>query len=458
MPKETTRETTGTTDMPNVNFYLKKAEQSTNRSLIILQMKYKARRLVFSTGESVEPSNWNEGKQRVKGRNITTKDDKHLLNDLLDNLETVLLKAYNKELPNGVPQPDTLKKYLSDFVNQNEETAGQTTLHVLLDRFICGEIKSQGEDKSANTLKTYKTLKGHLTEFESVKKIKIDFDAITLDFYYKYVDFLKNRDRHEKDIRRLRPDLKNKPIKGLDPNSIGKDIQILKVVMGEAVDQDLTENLQFKHKKFFVIRKDTDAVYLTVKEIMKLYKYDFSANKKLENVRDLFVFGCFTGLRFSDYSNVKPENIISEDGEFFVKMRTKKTDDLVIIPTNPIILEIFEKYKHNPNRLPKSISIQKFNDYVKEACRVAGLVETGRLSKSMDLQLWESISSHTCRRSFASNYYLEGFPTIDLMKITGHTTERSFMKYIKVTKLTAAKNLSKHIKKNWGQLIMRVAS
>jgi len=444
--------------MPNVNFYLKKAEESTGKSLIILQMKYKKRRLVFSTGETIKPGNWNEGKQRVKGNTVTTADGEHKLNDLLDNLETELKRAYNDEVANGIPEIKILKQYLTDFINQNEVGDNHVTLHKLLDRFISGEIKSKGEDKSSSTLKTYKTLKGHLLEFEGVKKMKVDFDTIVLDFYYKYVDFLKNRGKYEKEIRKLRPELKNKAVKGLDANSIGKDIQILKVVMGEAVDQDYTTNLQFKHKKFFVIRKDTDAVFLTVKEIMKLYKFDFTANKKLENVRDLFVFGCFTGLRFSDYSNVKPENIISEDGEYFIKMKTKKTDELVIIPTNPVILEIFEKYKHNPNRLPKSISIQKFNDYIKDACMTAGLVETGRLSKSMDLQLWESISSHTCRRSFATNYYLEGFPTIDLMKITGHTTERSFMKYIKVTKLSAAKNLSRHIKKNWGQLIMRVAS
>ncbi len=226
--------------------------------------------------------------------------------------------------------------------------------------------------------------------------------------------------------------------------------------MAEAVDLGFTNNLQFKHRKFVIDRVDTDAVYLNETELGILYKHNFSANKRLEQVRDLFIFGAWVGLRFSDYSNVKPENIVLIDEEYFVKIITQKTKELVVVPCNPVVLEIFEKYKTNKNKLPNGISNQKFNEYLKEVCRVAGLTEKGRLSTNPKLELWECISSHTARRSFASNYYLQGFPTIDLMKITGHTTEKVFLNYIKITKLDTARRLSIHIKE-WSKKMLKVA-
>lgn len=244
---------------------------------------------------------------------------------------------------------------------------------------------------------------------------------------------------------------------GLAPNTIAKDISIIKVFMGEAVDLRYTTNNEFRHKKFSYSEVDTDAVYISEKELDKLYRFDFTGNKKLENVKNLFVFGAWVGLRFSDFSNIKPENIVQIDSEYFIKMITQKTKELVIIPCSPVVLDIFKKYEHNRNRLPHAISNQKFNDYIKEVCRIAEFTEKGRLADDTNLELWQCISSHTARRSFATNYYLQGFPVIDLMKITGHKTEKAFMKYIRVTKLDAAKRLSTHMKKMWSEKMIRVA-
>lgn len=441
---------------PQVNFRLK-PKDADGLSLIYLQFLYNKHRLFFSFGQKISPSNWNNNKQRVKNTRETSKDGKYLLNDLIENLEKVCKKAYNNEIKNGIPNPDTLKKFLEDFLKQNEPVAEveSVTLFKLLDRFINNEIKFKGKNKSKNTLKTYSTLKGHLLEFDNIFKYKIDFDTVTLEFFYKYVDFLGKRDKYEKQIRALRPELKNKRVGKIGTNAISKDIQILKTVMGEAVDLDYTTNFAFKHKKFFVARKETDAVYLNDKELQELYKYDLSKNKRLEQVRDLFIFGCWVGLRFSDYNNVKPENIVMIEDDLFIKITPQKTSDYVIIPCNSGVLEIFKKYEDNHNKLPKSISNQKFNEYIKEVCKVAGLKEKGRLSTDMNIELFECISSHTARRSFATNLYLEGYPTLEIMKITGHRTERSFMKYIKLTKLDAARNLSLHMKKKWEEKRLR---
>ncbi|SRR6266545_2587643 len=156
--------------------------------------------------------------------------------------------------------------------------------------------------------------------------------------------------------------------------------------MGEALDLGYTNNICFKHRKFTYSEGETDAVCLSEKEIIDLYRHNLSGNKRLQQVRDLFVFGCFVGLRFSDYSDVQPENIVQIDKEYFIKLITKKTGDLVIIPCNPIVLDIFNKYQNNHNKLPKSLSNQKFNDYIKEACMEAELKEKGRLSIDPSLE------------------------------------------------------------------------
>ncbi|HEY4063193.1 MAG TPA: site-specific integrase [Puia sp.] len=425
--------------MPTVNFYLKKAEGSPARSLIYLQFKYSGKRLVYSFGQNIEPGNWSKAKKRVKNNKQTTDDGQHSLNDLLDNLEKVCIKAYNEDLADGIPPPSTIKAQLDAFVNKNKGKDQDPKIFQLFDRFISGEIKHKGKDKTNSTLKGYKTVKGHLQAFASKKKYPVAFDHINLDFFYQYTSFLKS-------------DL------GLRPNTIGKDVTILKTIMGEAVDLGYTSNMQFKHKKFTYEGEETDAVYLTEQEVINLFRQDFTGNKRLEQVRDLFVFGCFVGLRFSDYSAIQPGNIVPIDGDMFIKTITKKTKEQVIIPCNPVILEIFEKYKDNHNRLPKAPSNQKFNDYIKEVCRYAKLTEIGRLTSHPTLELCECISSHTARRSMATNYYLQGFPTIDLMKITGHKTEKAFLTYIRVTKLDAAKRMNEHIKKNWGMKILKIAS
>jgi len=424
---------------PQVNFRLKPADKD-GLSNVVLDFAYQKRRLRYEFGQSVKPVDWNEKKQRVKNKLTTTKDGKFALNDMLDNLELTCLRAYSEALKDGIPDPIILKRTLDHLIDKNHnnaEISNKPTLFSLAQRFIDGEIKFKGKDKSRGSLNNYAAVTKHLRAYEAFSKSRIDFETINLDFFYSYVSYLKNN-------------LK------LAVNTIAKDISIIKVFMGEAVDLEYTDNMKFKHKKFAFNEEETDHVYLTEDELTKLYELRIT-NKKLEEVRDLFIFGAWVGLRFSDFSNVKKENIIQIDGDYFIKMITQKTKELVIIPCNPVVMEIFEKYDDRPNKLPKTISNQKFNDYIKDVCKLAEFNEKGRLSSRPKEILAVLVSSHTARRSFATNYYLQGFPTVDLMKITGHKTERSFLKYIRVSKLDTAKRLSAHIKANWSKKLLSVA-
>lgn len=450
----------------DVNFYLKKAEPpkdkkpATGKRLIYLKFKYSGIPFVYTFGESVLTENWNPKKQRVKSNRETTADGQHSLNDLMDSLEEITLTTYRNVLKNGIPPKAVLKEALDNFRNQNKSNPDAPSFYKLLERFINGEILHKGRKKSPNTIKTYKTLQGHLIAFEKVKRWPVDYNTINLDFLYKYISFLGSpHSPYNIADEKIKKAVLSLPI---GQNAIAKDIQIIKTVMKKAVTMKQTNNLWFQHEDFSASRQDTDSVYLTDKEILKLYRFDLSDNKRLESVRDLFVFGCYVGLRFSDYSTVKPENIVeleNEQGnrEYFIKMITTKTSDLVIIPCNPVVLEIFHKYNHNANKLPRAISNQKFNDFIKEVLNLAKINDKGRLATDPEKELWECCTSHTARRSFCTNLYLEGFPVIDLMKISGHRTEKAFMKYIRVSKLDAAKRLNDHIRKQWSVKLLKVA-
>lgn len=415
--------------VPAIHFRLK-APDKKGLSNIYLQFIYNKRRLYYSFGQSVKQLDWNDKKERVKNKLATTNDGKYSLNDLLDNLENICKKTYQESLKDGIPEPATLKNVMEAFLNKHhkepKEITGNPTLYSLAQRFVNGEIKNKGKDKSRGSLNNYAAVLKHIKAFENDTNTKVDFETIDLNFFYSYVNYLKTK-------------------KNLAVNTIAKDISILKVFMSEAVDLEYTDNMKFKHRKFSYNEEETEHVYLTAKDLDKLYRANIS-NKKLAQVRDLFIFGAWVGLRFSDFSNIKSENIIEMDGDLYIKIVTQKTKELVIIPCNPVVIEIFEKYKDNENRLPNTISNQKFNDYIKEAARIAELNEFGRLGSKPKVPLHKLISSHTARRSFATNYYLQGFPSIDLMKVTGHKSERSFLKYIRVSKLDTAKRLNNHIK------------
>lgn len=172
-------------------------------------------------------------------------------------------------------------------------------------------------------------------------------------------------------------------------------------------------------------------IYITKEELAKLYNHEF-ASETLTKVRDLFVFGCATGLRESDYSNVKPENI--KDGKLFIT--TQKTADPLVIPLTHYSRTIVEKYK---GMLPQ-FQQQKFNGYLKEVGKIAGIdtpeqVVTHKQAQRIETTVpkYELMTSHTARRTFITQSIIRGIPLPAIRKMTGHKDLKSFQKYIKLT-------------------------
>lgn len=190
----------------------------------------------------------------------------------------------------------------------------------------------------------------------------------------------------------------------------------------------------------------TNAVFLSMNEISRIYYYKFEKQDKRkakERIRDLFVLGCLTALRYSDYSTLTKENF---QGDYLVK-RTKKTNVDVKVPLHDYVKEIYAKYN---GKIPNSLCIQYVNKYLKVIMKEIGLndlitysyTQGGEL-RTVTREKWELISSHTARRSAATNMYLTGrMKTFEIMKLTGHKTEQNFFRYIRLTSDDTARSIS----------------
>ena len=205
-------------------------------------------------------------------------------------------------------------------------------------------------------------------------------------------------------------------------------------------------------KGFTAPKEDSETIALTREELDILQNLDLSAKPRLDRVRDLFMVGCWTGCRFGDLEKVKPSDI--RDNRLHVKQ--SKTGERVLIPLHPVVQSIMEKYGGS---FPPLLSTQKFNQFVKEVCEEAKLNDPvhitqtkGGIKRTVKYQKWQLIGSHTGRRTFCTIQYKAGFPAIGLMKISGHKTEASFLRYIRVSRDENAKMLEDFWFKNGDHL------
>ena len=179
-----------------------------------------------------------------------------------------------------------------------------------------------------------------------------------------------------------------------------------------------------------------------------MFHLDLKDKPVLEVARDVFLIGCYTAQRFSDFSRIKKENIqLLDNSVKVIRLVQDKTNETVIIPIKPELDYLLNKYNGD---VPK-IWEQKLNLHIKTVGEKAGInslipiekMRGGRIVKSV-IPKHDLIKTHTARRSGCTNMYLAGIPSIDIMKISGHKTEKEFLKYINVTKEETAQSLSMH--------------
>lgn len=305
-----------------------------------------------------------------------------------------------------------------DYVNRVAMHEPKTG--VFFSEFIEQTVNRKAKRMGPGYQKNYGSLLFHIRNFSEIYDANIFTNSVNEDFLDDFIIYLQDQNLKQGYIKTLL--------------SLAKAMVKKAGMYGYAVDPSYDD----------VSIEDDDpfAVYLSMNDITRIY-YFKGLTRKQERIRDLFVVGCLTALRYSDYSTLTSDNF---QGDFIVKI-TQKTGKKVIVPLHDYVREIYRKYD---GEISKGLTIQHFNRYIKRICQKVGINDPviynytrgGKLITEKK-EKWEMISSHTARRSAATNMYLTGrLKTFEIMGITGHTTEKSFFRYIKLTREDTAKQIS----------------
>lgn len=418
----TLKKKTNSTSIPEVRYNLKSLSDLNKPTLIRAVFRYNSKKFVYSTRINIAPKNWNSKKQSPKSAFHFYADIK----GQLDKITFTIHKIY-KEFR------DANKLDILDFALFKEHldsdlgrivVPGSNEDHDVLS-FIEFHIKQIKLDPKASirTAQKYLTLYNNLLSF---RPGKIPFNAITEDFWEQYSNWRYNNTRTK------------------SQNTLNKDMACLKVIMRKAHRKKLHVNTIFQDPDFSTKTVKTSIFALTELELQQVSTYDFSDNKRLERVRDWFIISCYTALRFSDFTTLKPEHIIRDGNDYCIKKDTIKTDQEVLIPIDEELYRLLLKYEFKGI----DISNQKFNMYLKEVFEVAGITDTTIMKENVKgIQVEKTyrkcdiVSAHCGRRTWATINYLKGYPIGLLMQVTGHTLESTFLSYVGASKLDKARRL-----------------
>lgn len=392
--------------------------------------------LLHTSDIKIEVNKWDAKRSTIKGTNTLCKAE---LETAISERKTLLYQVF-EEMDKDTITNTTFNLEINKILHPEEyDTKIEiTTLFSFISNFIQEapnrRDKNTGRLLSYNNIQQYKAMHKHLKALANIKNKKdFSFEEIDQSFYESFVSYLQSpiQDIDEKGKPKI--DNLGNPIlikKSFTANSVGKHIRILKLMLNEATLQGYNTSLNYN--TFHVFSEDIDTVYLNEVELNKLKALDLLKAPYLDRVRDWFLLLAWTGCRFSDLEKVGKTDI--QDG--FITFRQQKTNTKVTIPLHPVVLSILEKYNYE---LPDPITNQKFNEYIKEVAQLAEITNTESITVTRGGKVitekypkWQLVSSHTGRRSFCTNMYKRKLPTLMIMSISGHKTEKSFLKYIKV--------------------------
>jgi len=400
-----------------------KPKYVTQEGTTVLYVRYnydRTRRTLISTGCNIEPKYWDAKKRWIKHACPDYEEINSLLIKITSKLGEVLIHAKDNSID---PTVDFVLLELEKN-REYEQRSNRVDLFETLERYIIEKSTSVTVDQ----VKDYKTLRKHLTNFKPYSSQPVTFRNLNLKFYNEFMEYLYYKAKKRDDTI------------GLLTNSAGKVVRLLKGFVNYQIAKGVIPAIDLKN--FKVVEEETDAVYLSEKELSAIHSLNLSDDKQLDEIRDMFIVGCYTGLRYSDLSNLRPENIDFENG--YINLKQRKVHKAVVIPMIDYVPDILKKYNYDLPKIPS----YTFNERVKELgykAKLKQLIEVvrkkGKNREKKIFEKWEMISSHTCRRSFCTNMYLFGMRAEELMRISGHKSPAAFMRYIKVDNQQAAKRL-----------------
>ena len=389
-----------------------RSPNSKTPTLIYLRanIKSEGKYLKYSTGESILPEYWNKETkfpQKITGRTTQAVLINSIIKQLSRYSEVFQTVCSRIEMRDDLLTVERIRKELDyEF---KKTSANSNSFFPIFETFI-QEKKDLGKI-SHGAIKNYENVKRVLLDFSKEANYRINFNSVNNDFYIAYVKYSRTTLKHQN-------------------NTLGKYIGFIQTFMNWAARNNHHKNYEFKN--FEKPKSETDEIALTKEELDHLYTFDLSFKKSLERVRDVFIFGCATGMRYSDYSIVSKKHIHNNQ----IYLNSKKQKNNIGIPLNKYSKDILEKYDYS---LP-IISEQKFREYIKEACKKVGFTETtvkttyiGNIRTDEDIPRYKRISTHTARRTFITLSLENGMRQDIVMSITGHKSLAHFMKYIKLT-------------------------
>jgi len=367
----------------------------------------------------IAETNWNKNKERIKSNYSNAFEINKRLDFICNTINQIYYELVNNHIPISV---SVLSEKFDEKING---VSRKTSFFDYTNEFI----KSSKNSRTQGTINGYRCAIKSLKEFEKQYRRRLDWSNFDHKFYSDYQSFQYN-------------------IKGNSQTLFGKRISQIKTILNQATKLGLNKHLIFKEYK--VLKTKSKKEYLNEEEIQLLLNLDLS-NKRLERVRDIFLVCCYTGVRFSEYKNLKQENIeLGKNGKS-INYFSKKTKKYVHTLCNDNALELLKKYKFD---LPH-ISGQKYNEYIKEVCELAGIdsvitVHTYKSGKPISYQKkkFELIASHTARRSFVTNLYKKNVPTNQIMVATGHTKEDTLSNYIQASAIESIDLIHQTLKKS----------
>jgi site-specific recombinase XerD len=289
-------------------------------------------------------------------------------------------------------------------------------------------IAEKSEKIKKQSVKDFISFQHSISDYETDRNKKLTFDDITIKFINDYVDFLVSTKRKKDAITRG----------GLNDNTVSKRLDVLKSYMKWIEEYEIYE-FPLKVKNYKPIQKfQIKIVHLSLDELRSLQKLKLTG--KYKKVRDIFLFGAMTSLRYSDIVSLTEDDIQEIDGEYrMVKtaIKSRQGKEQYVQTLNDTAVKIWNEYEHNLNHY----SNQKFNLYLKEFCRDSELFNEeitvpsfkGGVKVVVKIPKWQMISSHTGRRSFITNTISEGITIKEIMEMTSHTKIDTLIMYINKT-------------------------
>lgn len=389
--------------------------------------------MTISTRRYVEEADWDKKRESPKS-SLRGRNDLIRLKKQLSEWETAIIKLY-REVDDTITPQEFKQEIL--YRMEIEERPGEMPkgFHEYLATFLQSRKERPGATRTS--WGKFASLQTHLLQFEKDTRQTLTFDKINWQFKEDFTAWMYAEPR------------------SFAHNNASKMVASLRQVMKDAYRKKVHGNRIQEDSAFAISRVTTkNKVRLTVEELHALEQYDFSDRRNLDQARDLMLFGCWTGLRISDWWSVKRSNIRVLDGDEYIQVINRKTKNEVLIPMTPTVNRILDKYDFN---FPKLHNVS-FNRLIKQVCKLAipdssfnRVYSEGGQLKTATVPKYEFISSHAGRRSFASNLYELTGRAYPIMQITGHDSEKTFQNYVDLDKQEVVKSVRSPLLKlnNW---------